>query len=208
MSDFSDFVARLKDYANREDWSDDLVAFFIRQAEQKLNQELRISWMIQTEDGLIASRCAPLPTDWLEMSLVRLQSGVVPDGFIPIRYKARDEFFQLPDGASCNYYTIEGRQIFFGGAPDSVNGKTVRLSYYGKVPAFADDTDSWVYTEYPNLYLSAAMMHAYMHAVGEEQQAALAKQLAEDEINKLNAEWLHSKASGSRLTRTRVRSFG
>jgi len=208
MSDFTDFVARLKDYANREDWSDDLVAFFIRQAEQKLNQELRISWMIQTEDGLIASRCAPLPTDWLEMSLVRLQSGVVPDGFIPIRYKARDEFFQLPDRTSFNYYTIEGRQIFFGGTPDSVNGKTVRLSYYGKVPIFADDTPSWVYTEYPNLYLSTAMMHAYMHAVGEEQQAALAKQLAEDEINKLNAEWLHSKASGSRLTRTRVRSFG
>jgi hypothetical protein len=208
MSDFTDFIAQIKEWANREDWSDNLATSFVRMAEQKLNAELRISWMIQTEDGLIASRCAPLPEDWLEMSLVRLQSGVVPDGFIPIRYKARDEFFQLPDRASFNYYTIEGRQIFFGGTPDSVNGKTVRLSYYGKVPVFADDTNSWVYTEYPNLYLSTAMMHAYMHAVGEEQQAALAKQLAEDEINKLNTEWLHSKASGSRLTRTRVRSFG
>jgi hypothetical protein len=47
-----------------------------------------------------------------------------------------------------------------------------------------------------------------MHAVGEEQQAALAKQLTEDEISKLNDEWRMAKASGSRLTRTRARSFG
>ena len=208
MSDFSDFVAQIKEWQNRDDWSDNLVASFIRHAEQKFNAELRISRMILSVDGLIASRCAPIPDDWLEFSLVRLQSAVVPSGFIPIRYKARDEFFQLPDKWSLNYYTIEGRQIFFGGTPDDVNGQTVRLSYYGEVPVFADDQDSWVYTKYPNLYLSAASMFAYMHAVGEEQQAALAKQLTEDEISKLNDEWRMAKASGSRLTRTRTRSFG
>ena len=208
MSDFTDFVAQIKDYQNREDWSDALVAGFVAMANQKFNAELRVSRMIQSMDGVIVDRCAPIPDDWLEFSLVRMQNSIVPSGFIPIRYKARDEFFQLPDKWACNYYTIEGRQIYFGGTPDSVNGKTVRLSYYGEVPVFADDQDSWLYTKYPNLYLSAAMMHAYMHAVGEEQQAALAKQLAEDEISKLNDEWRMAKASGSRLTRTRTRSFG
>ena len=208
MSDFTDFIAQIKEWQNREDWSDNLATSFVRMAEQKINAELRVSRMIKSSDGLIASRCAPLPDDWLEFSLVRMQSSVVPSGFIPIRYKARDEFFQLPDKWSLNYYTIEGRQIFFGGTPDSVNGLTFRLSYYGEVPVFADDTDSWVYTKYPNLYLSAAQMHAYMHAVGEETQAALAKQLTEEEISKLNDEWRMAKASGSRLTRTRTRSFG
>ena len=208
MSDFTDFIAQIKEWQNREDFSDNLAASFVRMAEQKMNAELRVSRMIKSSDGLIASRCAPLPDDWLEFSLVQMQSSVTPSGFIPIRYKARDEFFQLPDKWSCNYYTIEGRQIFFGGTPDSVNGQTVRLSYYGEVPVFSDDQDSWVYSKYPNLYLSAAMMHVYMHAVGEEQQAALAKQLAEDEISKLNDEWRMAKASGSRLTRTRTRSFG
>ena len=208
MSDFSDFTAQIAEWANREDWSDNLIASFVSMANQKLNAELRVSRMIKSVDALITARCAPLPDDWLEMSLVKLQSSVVPTGFIPIRYKARDEFFQLPDKWSCNYYTIEGREVFIGGTPDAVNGQVVRLSYYGEVPVFADDTDSWVYTKYPNLYLSAAMMHAYMHAVGEETQAALAKQLTEDEISKLNDEWRMAKASGSRLTRTRVRSFG
>ena len=68
--------------------------------------------------------------------------------------------------------------------------------------------DSWVYTKYPSLYLSAAMMHAYLHAVGEEQNAANAKQLAEDQIQKLNAAHLGAKASGSRVTMPRHRSFG
>ncbi len=208
MSDYSTFVATLKDHANREDWSDDLVAFFIAQANQKFNAELRCSRMIKSVDGLIASRCAPLPDDWLEFSLVLVTSENVPSGFLPIRYKARDEFFQTPDKWAANFYTIEGRQIFFGGTPDDVNGTTVRMSYYGEVPVFSDTVDSWIYTKYPNLYLSAAMMHAYMHAVGEETQAALAKQLAEDEISKLNDEWRMAKASGSRLTRTRTRSFG
>ena len=142
MSDFTDFIAQIKEWQNREDWSDNLATSFVRMAEQKMNAELRVSRMIQSTDGLIASRCAPLPDDWLEFSLVRIASAVVPTGFIPIRYKARDEFFNLPDQYSLNYYTIEGRQIFFGGTPDSVNGQTVRLSYYGEVPVFADDQDS------------------------------------------------------------------
>jgi hypothetical protein len=208
MSEYSDFVAQLKDYANREDWSDALVAGFISMANQKLNAELRISRMIKSVDGLIASRCAPLPDDWLEFSLVRIGNDNVPSGFVPIRYKSRDEFFKLPDKWGFGFYTIEGRQIFFGGTPDNVNGQTLRMTYYGEVPVFSDQQDSWIYTKYPSLYLSAAMMHAYMHAVGEEQAAALAKQLAEDEIAKLNTEWNLAKASGSRLTRTRVRSFG
>jgi hypothetical protein len=208
MSDFSDFCAQIAEWANRLDWSPNLVTSFVRMAEQKLNAELRVSRMIQTNDGVIASRCAPLPDDWLEMSLVRMQSEAVPSGFIPIRYKSRDEFFNLPDKWALNYYTIEGRQIFFGGTPDNINGIPYRISYYGEVPVFSDSTPSWIYTKYPNLYLAAAMMHAQMHAVGEEQAAALSKQLTEDEIAKLNDEWRMAKASGSRLTRTRTRSFG
>ena len=53
--------------------------------------------MIQSDDALIASRCAPLPDDWLEIVMVRIACDNVPAGFLPIRYKARDEFFQTPD---------------------------------------------------------------------------------------------------------------
>jgi hypothetical protein len=219
VSDFSDFKTQIAEWANRQDWSDTLVTSFVRMAEQKLNAELRIDLMIQNDEALVIDRCAQLPDDWLQMDLVRLgltwptSSPPVPywgpaDGFLPVHYKARDEFFREPDSCTWRYYTIEGRQIFFGGTPDQVNGKTYKIAYYGEVPAFNDDVDSWVYTKFPNLYLFSALMHADLHAIGEEPTAGALKQLAEDMIGKLNQNHLRAKASGSRVNRSRRRSFG
>lgn len=208
MTDYSDFTAQIAEWANREDWSSNLVASFVRMAEQKLNAELRVSRMIKNAINTVTCRCGEIPDDWREFDLVQIESDNAPGGWAPIRYKSRDEFLKLPDKWSRGYYTIEGRTLFFGGTPDYFEGTRFQIWYFAEVPVFSDTVPSWVYTKYPSLYLSAAMMHAQMHAVGEEQSAALSKQLAEDGIAKLNDEYKLSKASGSRLTRTRVRSFG
>ena len=208
MTDFSDFCAQIAEYANRGDWAPPIVTGFVRQAEEKLNAELRIDRMIRFEEATVASRCAPLPDDWLAMDFVRLANPNVPDGFIPIRYKSRDEFYTTVDNWMTGFYTIQGRQIFVGGPPDTVNGQVLKLTYYGEVPVFSDATPSWVYSKYPALFLEAATMFSCLHAVGEEDKAAGAKQLAEDTITKLNALHATSRASGSRVTRTRTRSFG
>jgi hypothetical protein len=208
MTDFSDFKTQIAEWANRLDWSDTLVTSYVRMAEAKLNQELRIDRMIQFDDGLITARCAALPDDWLAMDLVRVANECGADGFLVARYKARDEFFNQRDTYTWMYYTLEGRRLFFGGTPDPVDGTVYRLAYYGEVPVFSDLQTSWVYTKYPQLYLFAALMHADLHAVGEEQSAANMKQLAEDIIQKLNTAHLGAKASGSRVTMPRHRSFG
>ena len=208
MTDFSDLKTQIMDWTNRQDFSDTLVTSFVRQAEQIFNSDLRIDRMLQFDEALITSRCAPLPDDWLEMSLVRISNDNGADGFLPIRYKARDEFYNLRDNWTYGYFTIQGRQIFIGGPPDAVNGQTVKLTYYGEVPVFADDTDSFIYTKYPSLYLNAALYRAALHAVGEESSAGNFKQLTDEAIQKLNADHFRSKASGSRVTRPRARSFG
>ena len=208
MTDFANFKAQIADFANRQDWSDALVTSFARMAESKLNQELRVDRMINFDDGLIISRCAVLPDDWLAMDLVRVANPNGADGFLPARYKSRDEFFNQPDSKTSQYYTLEGRSIYFGGVPDPVNGTTYKIVYYGEVPQFSDAQTSWVYAKHPQLYLFAALMHADLHAVGEEQSAANLKQIVEDMIQKLNAAHLGAKASGSRVTRPRFRSFG
>jgi hypothetical protein len=208
MSDYSDFKSQILEWINREDFSDTLVASFISMANAKLNAELRISRMIKVATNTVTQRCATLPDDWLDFDLVLIANTAAPGGWAPIRYKARDEFLQLPDKWAINFYTIEGRTIFFGGTPDDIEGVEFQIYYFAEVPVFSDTVDSWVYTKYPSLYLSAALLHAYMHAVGEEQQAIGAKQLTEDTISKLNDEFRMARSSGSRLTRTRVRSFG
>jgi hypothetical protein len=208
VTDFADFKTQIMEWLNREDFSDTLVTSFVRMAEAKLNAELRVSRMICMAENTVTQRCSTLPDNWLESDLVTMASTNVPGGWRPIRYKSRDEFLQLPDKWSLNFYTVEGRTMFFGGTPDDVEGVAYQLWYFQEVPVFSDTQDSWVYTKYPSLYLSAAMMYAYMHAIGEEAQAAGSKTLTEDTIQKLNNEYNLSKASGSRLTRSRVRSFG
>jgi hypothetical protein len=208
MTDFSDFKAQIADWANRQDWSDALVTGFVRMAEEKFNQELRVDRMISWVENQTTVRCATLPDDWLSFDLVLVQNTNGASGLLPARYKSRDEFFNLTDQNAWMYYTIEGRTIFFGGTPDETNGVDYRIAYFAEVPVFADTTPSWLYTKYPSLYLYAALMHADLHAVGEEDKAAGLKALVESQIQKLNQAYLLSKASGSRVTRTRVRSFG
>lgn len=208
MTDFSDFTTAIAEWANRQDWSPALVTSFVRMAEQKFNAELRVDRMLAYAINTVTKRCAGLPDDWLAMDLVKIQNANGADGFLPVRYKSRDEFFNLTDNWAYGYYTIEGREIFFGGSPDQTEGIEFKIAYFAEVPVFADATPSWLYTKYPSLYLHAALMHADLHAVGEEQNAGNMKQLTEDEIQKLNALFLRSKASGSRVTRSRVRSFG
>lgn len=177
-------------------------------AEAKLNQELRIDRMIQFDDGIITSRCAELPDDWLAMDFVRVANENGADGFLPARYRSRDEFFNQRDDCTWMYYTLEGRTMYFGGEPNPVDGTEYKIVYYGETPIFSDAQASWVYTKYPQLYLFAALMHADLHAVGEEQSAANMKQLVEDMIQKLNAGHLGAKASGSRVAMPRRRTFG
>jgi len=214
MTDYGNLQAQIADYANRQDWSPALVQFFITCAQEKFNAELRVDRMIQNDMALIASRCAPLPDNWLEMDLVSIADPSYPSGFAPLVYKPRDEFYRTNDNYAAGQYecrglyTISGRNIVIGGAPDTVNGQQVRISYYGEVPVFSDTNPSWIYTKYPSLYLYASLMHADLHAVGEEDKAGAMKQLTEDGIQKLNAQHRYARASGSRLSRSRIRSFG
>ena len=217
MTDYADFQATIAEWANRADWQPALVQSFISMAEQKLNGELRIDRMIATAQNLTTDGCAQLPDDWLESDLMLIAANTAT-GWMPIRYKPRDDFFRQPNTSSTywpsnqnstyGFYTIEGRTLYFGGPVDPVNGTTFQLSYYAEVPVFSDANPSWVYTKLPSLYLHAALMHADLHAIGEEDKAGLMKQLAEDEIMKLNAAHQRARTSGSRLATGHRRSFG
>jgi hypothetical protein len=218
MTAFSDFCASIAEWENRGDWSPAFVTSLVRMAEAKFNSELRIDRMLATTQNTVTCGCATLPDDWLESDLM-LIAGISPTGWVPIRYKPRDEFFRLPAtpysgtyfanyNSTFGSYTIEGRTIYFGGVPDELEGTLYQMNYYQEVPVFSDTVNSWVNDKYPAMYLSAARMHAKLHAVGEEEQAGMMKQLTEDSITKLNNDHMRARASGSRLNRMRVRSFG
>ena len=115
-----------------------MVASFISQAEQKFNAELRVDRMIKTSQNIVTCRCSTLPDDWLQMDLVKIQNDNGADGFLPIRYMARDQFFNLRDTWAYGFYTIAGRVSTFGGTPDATEGIDYLISYYGEVLIFYD----------------------------------------------------------------------
>jgi len=201
---------QLMDWANRQDWvnTSGLIQSFITMAEQKMNSDLRVDRMLNPSVNTVTNRCSTLPDNWLEMFLVSVQTTVNPSGWAPIRYKSNDEFFNLSDWHAYGYYTIVGRTLYFGGPPNATEGIQYQIVYFAEVPPLNDATDSWVYTKYPNLYLWAALGNAALHAVGEEAQAGNFSQLADALITKLNNDWRLARSSGSRVTRTRTRSFG
>lgn len=208
MTDFATLKSSIAEWANRQDWSDALLTSFVRMAESKFNQELRVAEMIQFYDGLITTRCAEVPDDWLAMDIVRVANSNGADGFLPARFKSRDEFFNQRDSFTQMYYTYVGRTMFFGGTPNPIDGTEFRIAYYAEVPQMSDTQDSWLWLKHPQLYLFGALMFADMHAIGEEDKAQGLKQVVEDMIVKLNAAHLGSKASGSRVAMPRHRSFG
>jgi hypothetical protein len=166
--------------------------------------------MMKITVNTVDHECADLPDDWIKADFMLIQATNAPYGWTPIKYQPADEFFLFPNSnrTTCGRSTIRGRTIYFGGPIDALNGTPFRMHYYAEVPVFSDDTPSWLYTKYPALYRYAALMHADLHAVGEEMTAAGLKVLVEDEITKLNNQHLLAKASGSRINRSRMRSFG
>jgi hypothetical protein len=219
MSDYDTLCSQISDWANRQDWSPSLVQSFVAMAEMKFNSDLRVDRMINTATNTVTSSCGTLPDDWLEMDMLWVANTAAPLGWMPLRYKARDEFFRIPASpysgtyvqnynSTWGHYTIEGRTLWFGGWPNDVEGIVYQMAYYGEVPVMATAGESWVYTKYPKLYLFAALANADFHAVGEEQTALLLGQQVDAMIQKLNDGHRLAKASGSRLTRTRMRSFG
>lgn len=219
MTNYADFKTQVAEYANRQDWSDTIVTGFINMANEKFNAELRVRHMIKTVVNQVDHSCAALPSDWLESDFVLLQNDNAPQGWMPIRYKARDEFFREPNTplssslwrtkATRGFYTVEANTIWIGGTIDEIQGTAVRMFYFADVPVFSDTTDSWIYTKYPSMYLYAALMHAELHAIGEEDKAVGLKALVEDQIKKLNDAYRMAKASGSRVAKGRTgRSFG
>ena len=70
------------------------------------------------------------------MELVRIANPNVPSGFIPIRYKSRDEFYTTVDNWMYGFYTIQGRELFLSAArPTRQRAVDGLITYYGEGPS-------------------------------------------------------------------------
>ena len=199
MSDYTDFVASLREWANREDWSDGRVAEFIRLGEAELNRILRVRQMVtQVTVSPAYDGSSEVPDDWLGSIFVQVDGE-------SLRYAAPDEFSDLGT-KTAGRYTMLGSTLTLGG----ITGNNVcRLTYWARIPAFTSSpgTNTWVQSFYYHPFLWATLVYAGAFGLEDDRVARIKADLY-DTVNALNAADDYARTSGSVLARRRKRTLG
>jgi hypothetical protein len=176
-----------------------MIESFVRQAEEQISTDLRVSKMIQIDIALITTVRVALPDDWREADFVRIVD------YGPLEYMSRPDFYAEGDEGLLGYYTTSGLYMMFGGSPNTLVGKTVELHYFGDVPQLTEvEGSSWLADDFQSLLIPATMVAADEQL--EENTTDWGGKYSA-RLDKLNDEYRRSRSSGSKLHR-RGRSFG
>lgn len=201
--DYSDLLIAVGEYTGRDDFTH-LFPRFVSAAEGKLSRRLRVAGM-ETEAEITAYDAgadigkADLPTDYLEMRMVRTASGSVLEAlsapgarayygpfagvvrgyyienglFVPLPFPTNDEGWDIGDWDEAEWDAIA----------------TFTINYYAAIPALSATNESnWLLASQPMTYLYATMAEVLIWAVasGRETDAgkvAAVNALLDTEIN-------------------------
>jgi hypothetical protein len=200
MSALSDFVTTVKAWVDDLNPSDPLVESWVRIAEQRMNDELRVDEMIVREYATFDDNCAVLPPDWLKTIYVK------PEGCTAYTFVSNKTYF---DGLSATQapgvYTNVGRTLFIWPAIDPEALTKIEVAYYARVTPLTDVITP-VMSRFPGLYLNCTLSAGQPYLVEDERLATFAA-LATAQIKTANDQAIAARFSGSPLTSKR-RSFG
>lgn len=132
----------------------------IQLAESRMNQDLRVRQMQETDTGTTTSGTAEvnLPYDFLELVEVRI---VTTANHVLERRPLADLLDRTMSATTGipGYFAIRGAQLVLGPTPGS--DYDYSLTYYQKIPALSSgQTSNWVIDDAPNLYLFACLCEA------------------------------------------------
>ena len=195
MTDFTTFLNTVREWAIREDWSDNLVTSFIRTAESELSRTMRVKEMIIIADAQIEDARTKLPVDWREMDFVRINGGK------PIRYMPVADFNAQLNGWKSSF-TIIGNTVQFGTDLPAPDGLAVEIAYYAAAPKFTD-ANTWLQNYYYDICLQKTLAIGLLYSQKMEDYAALSA-LVDNLVAVANEEHKISNYSGSTLKRPRT----
>lgn len=129
---------------------------YIEGAEDVFRRELRFREMEQRSTATISGAYLALPTDFLEVRNVQLNTTpvrtleFVSPEYLDTRWKG---------GAGIPvHYTIIGGEFQFGPIPSATTSYTIEIAYYESLPALTTAANTnWLLTRHPLLYLYGAL---------------------------------------------------
>lgn len=205
MTTIEDHCDTIRSWLNFE-YDNTLITSWTRFAEEDLSESLRCKHMIDIATATVIDQRVQLPLDWQELDFVRLVGG------LPLRFRTRDEFYKnTADNTVTNgdynvgYYTITGNFLIVGGATETTP-QALEISYFQAIPPL-EDTPNWVYTYYQRLLTSKTLAVAAAYSI-EDERGPMWETAAQALVDKINQNYLKSRASGSKLVAPQNRSFG
>jgi hypothetical protein len=218
MSYLTDYCATIRRWIDDEgEYSDTVVTEWIRDGEERMNNELRSVEQISREYATFDDNCSPLPPDWLEMIYVRPQGGTPLDYITPHDYWGErpapsfvtvpvntGEVLPFPYGRK-GLYTIIGQTLFVWPTIDPNAMTKIEVTYFRKLVPLGDKKDV-VFDRYPALYRNCVLTAAAPYAFEDERTQTFAA-LATAGIEKTNNAAMSGRWSGSPIA-PRIRGFG
>ena len=158
LDTYSNLKTTIANYLNR----DDLTAYlgdFITLTEARLNRELRVREMVNTDTSITTvagTQSYALPTGYIEATTVIFQS----DPYCTLRFMSNTDFYNKYNTSQSSgkptYFTIVGSNILLGIAPNSAT--TLQINYYKSLTALSDsNATNDILTNYPELYLYGSL---------------------------------------------------
>ncbi len=158
LDTYTNLKSTIANYLNR----DDLTAYlgdFITLTEARLNRELRVREMVNTDTSITTvagTQSYALPTGYIEATTVIFQS----DPYCTLRFMSNSDFYNKYNASQSRgkptYFTILGSNILLGVAPDTAT--TLQINYYKTLTALSDsNATNDILTNYPELYLYGSL---------------------------------------------------
>lgn len=193
---YANLKTTIANYLNR----DDLTAYipdFISLTEKRLNRELRVREMVNTDTStttVSGTQNYNLPTGFIEAISVIYQS----DPFTTLSYISNHDFYRSYNSSVTSgtptFFTIVGDKIKLGVAPDQA--VTLQIDFYKTVTALTDsNTTNDILTNYPELYLYGSLAESSPFLMQDERLQTWAS-LYKEAVSKAN----ESSSKGSSST--------
>lgn len=152
-------ISQVKDYLGRSDLTTAHVDYFIDNAENWLNNNLRVPEMETTNGSLtVSSGEISNPSDFLSWKRLTLSVGGTTKLLQPVSDEQGDDLTDGTQGVPFGY-SMRGGKTIIRPTPDA--SYTIGGTYYQKVPALSDSASTnWVMSNYQDAYLYGALVGA------------------------------------------------
>ena len=204
ISNYAELKSAVADWLNRADLTS-AIPNFVSLAEAKFNRDLRTRQQVKRAYATLSGQYIQLPTDWAEG--INLQLNVNPVrvlDFVTTDQADRIKARRYGD-TNADAYTIVGSQLEV--VPVVGDDTEIEMAYYAKIPALSDsNTTNWLLTQWPDLYLYGALVHAAPY-LREDDRIATWKGLADQLTEEIRMSDERAKHSGGPL-RARTRPIG